>query len=270
MAWEKKFEIKAYVPESAEPAGDMPEKWNDGLQNNAERMNDRRLEKIGNDAQFIQRVATPSSQAWRGFVDSSFVAKNERNASEINYAQAKNLATAFNDYNDKLNQAFATVDGVVAKRFKEAVANAKDIWARAVSEGTLRLTGDKIRGRSVAPIACFWLVGDPLSTAMLREGDELIAGAPYNVALDGLRNSLKSAIQHRLIQAGRAIMHADFLAEEILAQNTITAALLTALADPAKADAFVPVWSATTNCCSFEKEGALFRLHIQVGLGGGA
>ena len=266
MAWVKKFEIKVYVPESAEPAGDMPEKWADGLTGNATRMNDRRLEKIGNDASFIQKVATPSSQAWRTFVNPAFIAKNERIAAEINYAQQKNLATAFNDYNDKLNQAFATVDGVEAKRFKDAVANAKDIWARAVSEGTLRLTGDKIRGRSVAPIACFWLVGDPLATAMLREGDELLEGAPYDVALDGLRNALKTAIQQRIIQAGRAIMHADFLAAEILAQNTITAALLTAMADPLKADAFVPVWGAATNCCSFEKEGALFRLHVQVGL----
>jgi len=270
MAFVLKTETKLYVPESAEPAGDMPEKWSEGLQNNAERINDRRQEKIGDDASFIQKVATPSSLAWKGMIDSGFVSKKERNATQITFAQSKNLATSFEDWNDKLNQAFATADGVVAKRFKDAVANAKDIWARAVASGTLRLTGDKIRGRSIAPIACFWLIGDPLATAMLREGDELIAGAPYNITMDGMRNALKAALNQRLIQAGQAILHSDFDADMILAQNTITAAMLTAMADPAKADEFVPVIAPTVNFCSYVKEGALLYLHIRVGLGGGA
>jgi hypothetical protein len=59
----------------------------------------------------------------------------------------------------------------------------------------------------------------------------------------------------------------SFDAATILAENTVNAALLSGLRDPAKCDAFVAAPAADKCYCSWETdEEGNFYLHVQVGL----
>jgi hypothetical protein len=265
MAFEKKFELKLYVPEHVEVSGDMPNRWVNGLKNAAEVINDRRQAKIPDDQTFIKVMAERSSLNWRPMIDPAFWSKSDRSAKDITDHQATNLETGFNRWNDKINRAFATVDGVVAKKFKDEVEASKDRWALRVGEKVLRLTGDKIRGRSVAPIAAFYLVGDERAKAWLREGD-VGAGDPYNIARTGERVALKAAIQQRLIQGGLAIITSKYNATTILNQNTVNTTLLNGLRDTAKCDPFVTTPAPDKCWCVWAMDDTFLYLHIQIGL----
>jgi hypothetical protein len=159
-----------------------------------------------------------------------------------------------------------TVDGVVAKVFKDKVLAAKDRWALKVGAGTLRMTGDKIRGRGPAPIVAFYLVGDNRAKDWVGPAG-ISDGEPYNIARDRERNSLKAAVLNRLVQGGLMIIKAGFDTAEILAQNTVNTAQLNGLRDPAKCDAFVAVPAADKCFCAWKKDDeGNFILHVQVGL----
>jgi hypothetical protein len=264
MPFTKKFELKLLVPPHSEVAADMVERWATNLKNQAQIMNDRRQEKIPDDGTFIKVMAERASLEYGPMIDSGFKAKSDRSAADIRNSHTTNLEGAFDRWNDKINEAFATKDGVVAKDFKERVDNAKDRWALQVGDKTLRLTGDKIRGRGAAPIAAFYLVGDARAKAWIREGD--VGGdEPYNIARDGERASLKAAIQQRLVQGGQMIINSKFDATVITNQNTVNTTVLNGFRDPAKAEPFVVTPAADKCHCIWVKENAIFYLHVLVG-----
>ena len=266
MPFVKKFELKLYVPVHSEVAADMVERWANGLKNAAEIMNDRRQAKIPDDATFIKTMATPANQAYSPYVADAFVSKSDRPASAIRATHAKNINTAFNRWNDKINEAFATKDGVVARDFKARVDSSKDRWADRVGDKVLRLTGDKIRGLGIAPFASYYMVGDVTVQQWLQASDSA-DGAPYDIARSRQRVALKAAIQQRLIQGGMMVINQEFDNDVILAENTVNAELLSGLRDPAKCDAFEAA-PATGKCfCAWAKDAnQLLYLWVQVGV----
>jgi len=265
MAFEKKFELKLYVPATWEVAADMPLRWKENLKNAAPYMFDRIQAKIPDDGTFINELATPASKAYRPLLDSAFVSKSGRTSGDIKDAHAKNLGRKFNQWLTNLSKAFATVDGVPAKAFKDKVDAAVDNWANAVADKSIRLTGDKIRGRSVAPIASFYLVGDERATSWIKAGD-LADGTPYNITTDLERNAVKASIQQKLIQGGMMVINSEYQDSVIVEQNTINAALLTKLREATRCDEFVATPAADKCFCSWEMDGNFLLLHLQVGL----
>ncbi|MFH1231437.1 MAG: hypothetical protein V1709_08075 [Planctomycetota bacterium] len=266
MSFEKKFELKLYVPVTWEVAGDMPDRWANGLKNAAEVINDRRQAKIPDDGTFNSEMAIPANKGYVPFVASGFISKSDRSDDGIKGSHAKNVTTAFNFWNDKINKAYATVDGIVAKEFKEKVDDAKVRWALRVADKTLRFTGDKIRGRSVAPIATYYLVGDERASGWIRPSD-FADGTPYNIAGARERVALKTAIQQRLVQGGQMVSNLEYTAAALLAENTVNASLLSRLRDTAKCDAFVAVPAPDKCFCAWALDGSgLLYLHVQVGL----
>jgi len=260
------LQCKLYAPDVQEAAADMPPKWSGGLVNNAPTINDRRKQSVPDDGTFNTKVAIPSNAGFSPMIDASFVSKSERNATMIKQVHYDNLKKAFGKWNDALDYAFETVNSVEAKRFKDAVLAKQDNWAVAVALKTLRITGDKVRGRGVAPIAAYLLVGDPRAMSMLRPSDEWLDGAEYNIARDGERPALKSAVQLGLIQTGLAIISSDFDGAIITAQNAILVTLLNGLRDAAKADAFATPYDPAKSYIAWVKDvnTGKFYLHLQV------
>ncbi len=267
MAFNKKFEVKLYVPENAEVAGDMPDRWANNLKNAAEVMNDRRQAKIPDDATFIHRMGGPATAGFAPFVPPGFISKSDRSAEAIKGTHSANVNAAFNKWNDKMNSVFATKDGIVAKEFKEKVDASKDRWALKVGGGVLRLTGDKIRGRGVAPTTAFYLVGDARAADFLH-ADDYSDGAPYDIAKAYQRVALKASVQQRIIQGGLMIINQQLQASAVTAENSTNTDLLNGLRDPAKCDVFVAVPAPDTCFCVWAVDPDTKRLYlwIQVGL----
>ena len=266
MAFEKKFELKLYVPENWEVTGNMADNWEKHLQDAAGDIKDKLDEKLPDDGTFIRDVVNPSSTAYGPMLNPAFVSKSERSPDNIRSIRQGNMAESFARWKANLVKAFATVDGVVAKSYKDKVSAAKDRWALKMGAGMLRFTGDKIRGRSVAPITAHYLVGELRAMGWLSQGDQ--AQIPYNIARDGERPSVKAAVLNRIVQGGLLIVKSGIdTSAEILRQNTINAGLLTGLRDLAKCDAFVAVPAVDKCYCAWESdpEGRLI-LHTVVGL----
>ena len=266
MAFEKKFELILHVPETWEVTGDMADNWEKHLQDAAGNIKDKLDAKLPDDGTFIRTLVDPSSNGYAPMLNTDFVSKGERTNANIRSTRQSNMAKSFVQWKENLAKAFATVDGVVAKSFKDKVTAAKDRWAIKMANGALRFTGDKIRGRSVAPITAYYIVGDNRATVWGGQGDTL-DGDPYNIARDGERTALKAAILQRIVQGGTMITNSGGSADEILAQNKVNASLLSGLRDTAKADAFVdtPAVDKCYCCWEVDIEGRLL-LHTTVGL----
>lgn len=229
MADDIQFDLLITVPLSVGPSGDQPEKWAAGLVNNAQRINDRRVEKIPDEGVFQSLMAEPSSAKFSPMVDAAFISRTGRNQANIIRSQYKNLATGFNNWNDKLALAFATVDGVVAKRFVDQCNNSKDIWAARVAAKTLRATGDKIRGTILGQIL-YWGTGDYRANRMTNHME--ITGSPYSFPQPGMERAWKAAMMGTLVQGCISIITADFLAAEIVARNADLSGICSRMTGP--------------------------------------
>lgn len=254
------MDIKITVPASVEAAGDMPDKWAAGLVNNAEVINDRRIAKIPDEGTFQSLVAVPSSNKFTPMIDATFVSRTGRNKANIDRAQYKNLSGAFDHWNDKLALSFATVDGVVAKRFKDQVNNSKDNWATAVAQKTLRATGDKIRG-TILGQATYWMTGDYRANQMTNLM-EVVAGAPYSFVGAGYEGAWKAAIMGKTVGALIGILNADFLPAEIAAQNAVITNITTAIRN-APIKPYVVGGGATDSLYQFEYADPELVLHCR-------
>jgi len=261
-----KFHCNLVVPATQEAAGDMPPKWENGLISNASVINDRRQASVSSDGVFNTKIAIPSSDGFSPMIDASFVSKSERTATMIKQKHLFNLSNSFGKWSKALDLSFATVGGVVAADFKNKVTNKKDNWAISVANTTLRITGDKVRGRGVSAIAAYMLVKDARVMGMLRIGDLWIAGAPYNIARTGERPAVKAAVQQALIQTGLNIIIANFDATIIDEQNDVLASMLTGLRDLAKAEVFVNPSDPTKSFAVWVKDPTTgqFYLDLQV------
>lgn len=264
MVDEIKLDFKITVPTSVEPAGDQPDKWAAGLVANAALINDRRIAKIPDEGTFQSKVAGPSSAKWQPMIDPAFVSESGRNQANIIRAQYKNLADNFNHWNDKLALAFATVDGVVAKRFVDQCNNSKDNWATEVSRKTLRATGDKIRG-TILGQALYWMTGDYRANQMTNYF-ELIDGAPYDFTYSGARSAFKAGFMGMLVRALIMILNADFLAAEITAQNTRLALYCNTLKEfaPPAVKGFVAGGGPLDSLCDFEYADPELKFHGRI------
>jgi len=261
MADEVKLDVKITVPVSLEVAGDMPDKWVEGMLNNAERIHDRLLEVLSDEGKFQSKLAEVSNQKWRKMVDPTFVSESGKSGANIIRFHYKKLAESFTKFVEKYGRAFATVDGVFAKWFKEQVTNAKDRWAIAVSNGTLRFTGDKIRGM-VVPQLVYWMTGDPKANRF-TEHVELIGGGPYDFIKSGLRKQFRSAITNLLVSTGMYILKADMEAGEIAAQNDRLVELANSFAK-AGVKPFVVGGGATDSLLEYEYSDPEIKLHARI------
>jgi len=266
MPFVKKFELKLYVPANWEVAAHMANLWEKNLGNAGALIKDKLDEKFPDDGTFIRDLVNPSSTGYAPMLNPTFVSKSERTTDNIRSIRQGNMSESFARWKANLSKAFAEVDGVEAKDFKARIAAAKDRWAIKMGAGMLRFTGDKIRGRGVAPVTAFYLVGDMRAIGWMSQGDE--AEMPYNIARDGERPSVKASMLTRLVQGGLMIVKTGPEATaEILRQNVINAKSLNGLRDPLKCDAFVAVPAVDTCYCAWETdvEGRLI-LHTLVGL----
>ncbi|MBI4834680.1 MAG: hypothetical protein HY811_07685 [Planctomycetes bacterium] len=207
--------------------------WAEGLKLNAERINEKRQTMIPNEETYQSKLAKPSTDKFAPFVNPSFTSEAGLDSGDIINKQGANVRDSYIDYKEALDWVFATVDGVSAKRYKELVDLAREEFSRGTAKRSLPFTGIKIEELGPAPIASCWLVGDQLVVGKLRNADKVLEGGPFLVTKTKKRAALKAALTQRLIQAGAAIIRANFSPAVITAQNNLTNELVQGFIDPA-------------------------------------
>ncbi|MBI4835132.1 MAG: hypothetical protein HY811_09990 [Planctomycetes bacterium] len=223
--------VRLVVPEEAEAALDMSEKWADVLMVNALRIKARLDGKIRNRHDYEQEIAMPSTERMAEFINPSFVSDSDRSAADILNAHEMNTAEGYKKWQKALDYIFATVNGEDAKRFRDAVSQKKANIAEELGRRALRFTGDRARKIGLAPISAYWLVGYKRAAGMLRAGDEA-EGGPFNIVRAGQRTAFKAALQQMVIQAGLLIYLGKYSSSVFSTQNDRLNMLAQSFIDP--------------------------------------
>jgi len=224
--------VKLMATMPMEAANRIIEKWARLLKDQAPDIYEKMLARIPDEQRFVERLAQPANDGYKGLINPAFTSKSGQGSDEIETAQGANLKRSYEKFLTKLRYAFETVEGVAAKRFKELVDMMKPMFSRGISERTLPFTGTKLEGRSCAPIGAHWLVKDKRVLDWLRAGDEVLEGGPILVTTPDQVPTLKAALIGRLIQAGAAITKSSNNPAVMAAQNDRTNHLVQNFADP--------------------------------------
>ncbi|MBI4833928.1 MAG: hypothetical protein HY811_03800 [Planctomycetes bacterium] len=211
----------------------IAEQWRDGFHVNAERINEKRKMKIKNEEDYQSRLVGVATKKYRNMVHPDFVSRAGLDANDIITKHSANLSRSYKKYQSKIDAAYETVDGIPAKRFKDAVDHSKENYARGMAARTLMFTGTRAEGLGIAPLVALWLTADSIVEGILQSSDKLIAGNPFCLTKLRRKGSFKAAINQRIIQAGSAIVKSAYGQDIIKVQNDETNEMVQGFVDPA-------------------------------------
>jgi len=195
------FWVKLGFPLFEAPLRSM-EQWSEVMGLNAPRIHAKRKQAVPTEQSFADKIADPSSVGYQEIITGITTTRKGRTQQMIYNAQRKKLREAFKHWTQKLDYMFATVDDVVAKRFKEAVTAAQNLWGAGAAAGPLRATGTRLEGIGASVIAAYWLTKHKKAVGSIRTGtDQVVSGSPYTVCPPLLRNTFVSALTQNLIFA---------------------------------------------------------------------
>lgn len=250
--------------EAVTPRPEMGTRWRDGLINNAEVINSRRKDRIKDDIDFGQVIATPAAEHYEPFVDGTFVSKGDLSASDIRTKQRTKILDAFNKYDENWDRAFEEVDGVFAKRFKDNVEAKQSAWEEGVTK-VLRLVGSRTQGRQAAAIMGEWLTGNQTMAGQLPEGSEVLpGGGPYDIARGRLKATLKAGLAQLLIQTGVLVTASGYDAASLASHNQRIKEFLENVSDPAKASDWVATRTVDKSYCVWFVDNGQLKLEAQI------
>ena len=192
------FEVKLGFPLFNAPLRSM-DQWAEVMGLNAPRIDAKRKLSVPTKEAFAGKIADPSSTGFQEIFTGITTTRKGKTQQMVYNAQRKNIQRAFDKWSQKLDFVFATVGDIAAKRFKEAVANAKNLWGAGAEAGPLRATGTRLEGIGASIIAGYWLTNHKKASASIRTGtDQVVSGSPFDMCLPGLQNTMVSAVTQNL------------------------------------------------------------------------
>ncbi|MEW6027736.1 MAG: hypothetical protein AB1599_10660 [Planctomycetota bacterium] len=212
------------------------EQWLEAMILNAQRINQKRKRKIPDQPRYDQRIAGASTKTWSNFIDPNFVSRSGRTKSNIVAQHGKGISQGFHQYDQHLDEMFATVDGVPAKKFRDKLPDGAERYA-AKMKVMMGLTGDKVRGYSCNVVIPLWIANDPRVSGMIGPGDK-IDGRPVDIIRPGLVVPFKGGIVGLLNQGGAMISSSKGSPETMLYENMRNNDFLAGLQDSVKYEKF--------------------------------
>ena len=214
------FEVKLGFPRFNAPLRST-DQWAEVLGLNAPRMDAKRKLAVPSAEAFAGKIADPSSTGFQEIFTGITTTRKGKTQQMIYNAQRKNLERAFAKWGQKLDFMFATVDDIVAKRFKEVIAAAKNLWGTGAEAGPLRATGTKLEGIGSSVIAGYWLTNHKKASASIRTGtDQVASGSPFDMCLPGLQNTMVSAVTQNLTFASIVALKSELDPAILVILNT--------------------------------------------------
>lgn len=256
--------LELFVPVKEPPAQRTVDQWAESFKLNTGRIIEKLRAKIPDIKAYLENLVNPAVQGWKDVLNPSFKSKSGADAESIKDKRQANLNRTFNKFDTSLAHIFETLDEEVGKRFKEIIDNKKDLFAEGMGDRTLRFTGDKIRGRGIAPLAAMWLTGDVTVADLLRPGDKILYGGPVDISKPGLKPQLKMGMVARLIQSGIAIVYSDMNPTRIATENATINRFLDAMRDETVYEEFTATLTPLKSHCGFYVENGQLYLRIQV------
>lgn len=214
------------------------EQWTEAMILNASRINQKRKHKIPDQPRYDDKIAGSSIKTWSNFIDPGFVSRAGLTKSDIVAKHARAISEGYQKWAKHLDEAFAAVDGVDCKKFKDKVTGAAEHYAEK-ARLMMGMTGDKVRGYGCNVVIPFWLANDPRVAGMIGPGDKM-DGKPVDIIRPGLLVPFKGGMVSLLNQGGAVISHAKFSPEIMLYENIRNNDFLSGLQDSVKYAKFTP------------------------------
>jgi hypothetical protein len=187
----------------------IAEQWADGFNVHAQRIGEKGRKSIPDEARYQSKLVGTSTKKFKEVISADFVSKAGLTAKMIVTKHATNLGKSYKKYHDKLAKVYETVDGITAKKFKEAVTNSKEHFARGLAS-TITLTGTRVEGRGITSVVGNWLTATNIADGLLTGGDELIVGKPMLITPQEHAGAFRLVINYRLLQSGSIIMKSEY------------------------------------------------------------
>lgn len=224
---------------------------------------ERITELIPNEEAYLTKMAEPALQEYRSLVNPAFLSRRGRNKDHITNAHGYKLKKGWLKYKRNRNYMFETVDGVIAKRFKDKVTAAKNNYSERVGETTLALTGVKGIESGPARTAVFWLTGDAKARGLLRQADrEVQSSMPFCVTWPENKGTLRQMLNTNIIRSGIAVIHSGFDSAIVTDENTKLNHLVQSMVDPGIG--LVPFATGALSHLDFVREGGQLYLSVKV------
>ena len=187
----------------------IADQWADGFNVHAQRIGEKGKQSIPDEASYQYKLVGTSAKKFKEVLNPAFISKAGLSSKMIITKHATNLGRSYKKYHDKLAKVYETVDGIPAKKFKEAVNNSKEHFAKGLA-GTIALTGTRVEGRGITSVVGNWLTATNIAEGLLNPADELIAGGPILITPIEHAGAFRLVINYRLLQSGTIIMKSEY------------------------------------------------------------
>ncbi|MBI5778613.1 MAG: hypothetical protein HZA49_04055 [Planctomycetes bacterium] len=258
---EIKSAVRFFIPSVLPPADLSVDQWTEDLKVNAMRINQKRELAVPDEGAYQSKLAEPSGRGFKVWTQAvTALTRSGLDAATVIGRQLGKIKSAFGKWQSNLAKPFATIDGIEAKIFKEAVDEKSSHWADGVTISTMRFTGD-VREPGAVPLAVRWLSGDNLSR--IRSGDLVINGSPLSVVAPALQKTLRAALTQQLVQSGVVIVQTNYDPTVMDKQNEVINSVLKKLQEPSFVEFQKTIVTDKSFCVYRMLDGQLY-LEIQV------
>jgi len=252
--------VRIKVPYYAAAPLRIPEKWAENLKNEAEWLSEKRQLVIPDETAYQDRISEVSHGAYAPYVNPTFWTRAGLSLKNIKNRHLDKIRKSFKKWSRGLSHAFATVEGVFGKRFKEAVDLRRDLYSEGAAERTLPFVGTKFELLGPAAGAGYWLTNDPKTLKVIEAGE--VVGSPYRICVHLKKAALKAALTERLVQAGVLILESGLDVSIIAEQNGASNEIVQGYVDPALS--LVPFTTGGASHVDFVVSDGQLYLDIQV------
>ncbi|MFH1227579.1 MAG: hypothetical protein V1701_06705 [Planctomycetota bacterium] len=199
--------LKIWIADRLPVKEHAKEQWVESQLLNAHRTAKKIRQVIPDQPRYVQRIAEASSKTWGKMLNPDFVSRHEQTAKNILARHTHHLEAAYHKWDEHIERAYGTVDGVEAKYFKDHVQASAEHYAKA-SVWTMAMTGDHLTYTGPAVVVPLWLTADPYIVGNIGPADR-IGGAPINIIKGRHTRTFRSALEQLLVQSGVLILKHD-------------------------------------------------------------
>ncbi|MBI5778238.1 MAG: hypothetical protein HZA49_02120 [Planctomycetes bacterium] len=182
-------------------------KWRRGCIRAAAHINQDRKASVGTKGAFKEKIAKPLLQSALSYLGPMFEYKYGPNAGLMMKKYRQKLFRSAGKYFSKLDGIYETVNGIKAKRYKEAIDRKTSSYLSQAGRFLFPLTVAEYPQKSVVSLAAMALAGYPkIQKRFLKETDKLLAGNSVRITTPQMIGRFKRALNAQIIKYGSQIL----------------------------------------------------------------
>lgn len=208
MKKEVVLSLQSTIYASSEGYQKIGTKWRRGCIRAASHINEDRKTAVGTKREFKEKVAKPLLQSARSYLYPMLKCKYGPNADLMMRKYRQKLFHSADKYFSELDGIYKTVNGIKARRYKEAIDKKSSSYLSQASRYLFPLTVAKYPKKSVVSLAAMALAGYPkIQKRFLKETDKLMSGNSVRITTPKMTGRFKRALNARIIKYGTRILH---------------------------------------------------------------